>query len=182
MTYKNTRRGNTQKNWVGQALPDNAPKGHTAAFTLIELLVVVLIIGILAAVAVPQYQKAVMKSRVAQAQISLKALIEAQQAYYLANGEYAVGSGAGLSRLLDIQIKDPGIYTWFSSTEEPTFAATVPNNYDSGCAYHLSFYPKTQQYVCATNCESHEHICPLLGMKGTCQALDLDDEVECWYY
>ena len=61
----------------------------TKAFTLIELLVVVLIIGILAAVAVPQYQKTVWKSRAAQLYTDAKALQSAQQAYHMANGTYA---------------------------------------------------------------------------------------------
>ncbi len=72
---------------VGQALPDNAPaKGHLAGFTLIELLVVVLIIGILAAVAVPQYQKAVAKSRLAVAMAPLKALQQAEDACFAEKG------------------------------------------------------------------------------------------------
>lgn len=57
-------------------------------FTLIELLVVVLIIGILAAVALPQYEKAVVKSRLVRMQLYVDTLFKAASVYQLANGEW----------------------------------------------------------------------------------------------
>ena len=64
-------------------------QNKSRAFTLIELLVVVLIIGILAAVAVPQYQVAVTKTRYTQARIVADTIWRAQRLYHLQNGSYA---------------------------------------------------------------------------------------------
>ena len=60
---------------------------NTQAFTLIELLVVVLIIGILAAVALPQYKKAVEKARAAQVLSLFKSVASAADVYYIHNGQ-----------------------------------------------------------------------------------------------
>ena len=69
-------------------------------FTLIELLVVVLIIGILAAVAVPQYQKAVTKARFATIRTVVENLYRAEEVFYLANGYYQANTD-----LLDFDYK-----------------------------------------------------------------------------
>ena len=57
-------------------------------FTLIELLVVVLIIGILSAIALPMYTKAVNKARMAEPISVMKTIHQAMEVYHMANGEW----------------------------------------------------------------------------------------------
>ncbi len=88
------------------------------AFTLIELLVVVLIIGILAAIALPQYRVAVAKARFTQAVILGDAVYRANQVYKMADGNFT-------NSLDELDIQLPGgelegssdtkkIYSWGS--------------------------------------------------------------------
>lgn len=58
-------------------------------FTLIELLVVVLIIGILAAAAMPQYQKAVERTRMVEAVTLLDTISKSQQRNFMHSGIFA---------------------------------------------------------------------------------------------
>ena len=71
-------------------IPDgkNRPKSVLGGFTLMELLVVVLIIGILAAIALPRYSLAVRKAKAATVLATLNKMMEASDVYYMANGTY----------------------------------------------------------------------------------------------
>lgn len=87
-----TRTNNRFPSPAGRTLADRQTLGAAntsyavaRGFTLIELLVVVLIIGILASVAVPQYTKAVEKSRAAGVIQKVKSLQNAVDMYLLAN-------------------------------------------------------------------------------------------------
>ena len=67
----------------------NANISRLGGFTLIELLVVVLIIGILAAMAMPQYFKAVERSRMAEAVTLVDSIAKAQRRKLMQTNRYA---------------------------------------------------------------------------------------------
>ena len=71
-------------------------------FTLLELLVVVLIIGILAAIALPQYQMAVAKSKFAKVRSNTQVLVDSVKRYLLANDTFT-------DKLSDLDITIEGI-------------------------------------------------------------------------
>jgi len=90
-------------------------KRRMSGFTLIELLVVVLVIGILAAIAVPQYFKVVEKGKFAEATHWMGSLKSVQERYLAKNGLYCTGSYTACSFDTDI-----GTMRYFSVTSLAT--------------------------------------------------------------
>ena len=134
-------------------------------FTLIELLVVVLIIGILAAVALPQYQKAVWKARYTQAKVIAKNIANAQEIYYMANGEYS-------QSLEDLDIDIPATsytsnghgatFSWgwcgldiLPDTGRYDIQCVLQNNGSDFLRYVLAFEHNTYETVKKSQCISH---------------------------
>ncbi|MGN0024416.1 MAG: type IV pilin protein [Candidatus Avelusimicrobium sp.] len=115
-------------------------------FTLIELLVVVLIIGILASVALPQYQKAVLKSRTAEAWVNLKNLNMAGNAYCLENP-----SGTAYREDLAVDVQDSKNFIYGGSAACWNNDVYFHAGYRNSPSFLLYLHPKTGRRSCEGN-------------------------------
>ena len=114
-------------------------------FTLTELLVVVLIIGVLASVAVPQYQKAVAKSRFSALMMPVKALHDAQENFFLTNGVYSSSLD-----MLDVTDEDD-VNASLSDTEGYTYVLASMNSPKNN---YVAYQTHSENFAGDTHCEA----------------------------
>lgn len=107
------------------------PKPRNSGFTLIELMIVVVIIGVLAAMAIPRFMAVSTRNKQAEAKLILKQIYINQRAYRQAGtGYYLPGVSASASNrfafgILTIEISPTARYTYSITGTDTSFIATA---------------------------------------------------------
>ena len=123
---------------------------HKKGFTLIELLVVVLIIGILASIALPQYQRAVEKARATEAVTIAGAFMRAVDIYTLDDPRSL--SGTSLLDVLDINIKIPSSKYSYRAACQSTGECSLTLGTRSAAAWDLYLYKANRNASWSMEC------------------------------
>ena len=123
-----------------QILPDSRTCDRTRrrpGFTLIELLIVVVIVGILAAIAIPKFRDTKGKSYAATLKADLRNLVTAQEAYMYDHSAYTTNLGS-----LNIALSSGVVVTWGVATAGGWSAkVTHPLSYPLECAVYIGSVP-----------------------------------------
>ncbi len=151
-------------------------------FTLLELLVVVLIIGILASIALPQYEMAVTKAKVASILPIMRRWKDALQEYKLRHGSYDLrnASALGVNWPSDWNDGDCGDsvecendYWYCFANEEATGYVYCRHDIDRGKTFSIWMYqpddPDYEEFrdkiICSPTGDEAHKVCKALGGK-----------------
>lgn len=151
-------------------------------FTLIELLVVVVIIGILAAIAVPQYGKAVKKSKMVQLTTLTKSLGEAEKRYFLEWGKFTTNfeeldiniKGAEFENIEGSSVIDVGDRFRVQLREQAGMPLYVLGTYlDDNTLPHIRYFVDSDTVYCTSTNADQAALCTLYGNKTTCPRMPI---------
>lgn len=105
-------------------------------FTLIELIIVVIIIGVLATIAVPQYLKAVTRAKVAKAKSNIGLIAQAEKMNRSLNDTYVASGDPGADVDLNAQVELGGLVN--ANDEDWTYAVAAGGTGDIATSYSIS--------------------------------------------
>ena len=114
-------------------------------FTLIELLIVVAIIGILAAIAVPNFMNAQMKALITRTYADLKAMHSAMEMYRVDNNSYILDYDSGQVPGVSNVSMDEGV-TYSKLTTPTSYMSTIPVDPFFAASVLRGFHPKKTLY------------------------------------
>ncbi len=145
-------------------------------FTLVEVLITVAIISILAAIALPNYDRYISKSNRVDATTEIMKLAAAQERYYLQNNTYATEAQlAGFITGGTTLETQNGYYGVVVAGDEGN---TTAADYQKGYVLTVSPPSGSRQYRKDTNCR--DIIIDEAGQRSSNNAAGTDSTDECW--